>query len=68
MRVAVRKRLRYAVIAAMPRPAADTAEQTVSAIIRSSRLGSVGHEYFCPFHPAPSGRLGAMLRPEIREI
>ncbi|GAB2771076.1 hypothetical protein GCM10027073_00250 [Streptomyces chlorus] len=53
---------------AMPRPAADTAEQTVSAIIRSSRQGFGGIGYFVPsiLHlPDPTG---PWLRSQIRDI
>ncbi len=44
MRVADRNRFRYAVTAAIPRPAADTAEKMVSAIIGSSRQAGSSSE------------------------
>ncbi|GGZ10646.1 hypothetical protein GCM10010385_69350 [Streptomyces geysiriensis] len=68
MRTAVRKRLRYAVTAAMPRPAADTAEQTVSAIIRSSRAGRSGMSDFVPSILHRRATLGPCRGLEIREI
>src|SRR5438105_3961053 len=51
----------------MPRPATETAEQTVSAIIRSSRQGSV-ERAVRPFHPAPSPTPGATPRANLRDI
>ncbi|GAA5047451.1 hypothetical protein GCM10023336_12760 [Streptomyces similanensis] len=53
--------------AAMPRPAAETAEQTVSAIIRSSWAWLTGRAVR-PFHPAPLPSPGATLPADIRDI
>ncbi|GAA3803089.1 hypothetical protein GCM10022206_47570 [Streptomyces chiangmaiensis] len=60
--------MRQAVTAAIPRPAAETAEQTVSAIIATSRVVIVRAGSVRPFHPAPPHTPRATVETDLREI